>query len=211
MRRHGTSQLYHSVRSLRDLHSLGACGPQCVNPVETSTSWYNLYINIFAHRFTTCGARFGSPQSLKRKIHDLLQVVHNLLRAVTHILLLEFKVQIDTELLTSLCTTSLQIYAIITRDSTACVLIHAYNGDCKTKILAINMIQKLMTCTFKVDDKIITQVVEKVTYVVMWYRTHCVVNTCSQNVWAVSRYSNSTSLNPKAETWLYWNGREHIT
>ena len=72
----------------------------------------------------------------QQKIHDLLQVVHNLLRAVTHILLLEFKVQIDTELyhttryraviyklqcVTSLCTTLLQIYAIITRDSSACV------------------------------------------------------------------------------------------
>ena len=28
-------------RSLRDLHSLGACGPRCVNRVETST--YRLY------------------------------------------------------------------------------------------------------------------------------------------------------------------------
>ena len=32
------------------------------------------------------------PVGTQQKIHDLLQVVHNLLRAVTHILLLEFKV-----------------------------------------------------------------------------------------------------------------------
>ena len=34
-------------RSLRDLHSLGAFGPRCVNPIETSTSWYNLYMYVF--------------------------------------------------------------------------------------------------------------------------------------------------------------------
>ena len=35
---HGTSWLYHSVRSLRDLYSLRAFGPRCINPVETYTS-----------------------------------------------------------------------------------------------------------------------------------------------------------------------------
>ena len=35
---HGTSRLHHSVRSLRDLHSLGAFGPRCVNLEETCTS-----------------------------------------------------------------------------------------------------------------------------------------------------------------------------
>ena len=41
---HGTSQLYHSVLVSTRFTHLGACGPRCVNPVETSTSWYNLYI-----------------------------------------------------------------------------------------------------------------------------------------------------------------------
>ena len=41
---HGTSPLYTSVRSLRDLHSLGPSALGCVNSVETCTSVYNLYI-----------------------------------------------------------------------------------------------------------------------------------------------------------------------
>ena len=47
--RHGTSRLYHSVRSLRDLHSLGACGPRCVNHVETEPSdiTYTYYLLIY--------------------------------------------------------------------------------------------------------------------------------------------------------------------
>ena len=40
---HGTSPLYTSVRSLRDLHSLGPSALGCVNSVETCTSVYNLY------------------------------------------------------------------------------------------------------------------------------------------------------------------------
>ena len=43
---HGTSQLYTSVRSLRDLHSLGPSALGCVNSVETCTSVYNLYIHV---------------------------------------------------------------------------------------------------------------------------------------------------------------------
>ena len=42
---HGTSPLYTSVRSLRDLHSLGPSALGCVNRVETCTSVYNLYIH----------------------------------------------------------------------------------------------------------------------------------------------------------------------
>ena len=41
---HGTSLLYTSVRSLRDLHSLGPSALGCVNSVETCTSVYNLYL-----------------------------------------------------------------------------------------------------------------------------------------------------------------------
>ena len=41
---HGTSPLYTSVRSLRDLHSLGPSALGCVNSVETCTSVYNLYL-----------------------------------------------------------------------------------------------------------------------------------------------------------------------
>ena len=33
---HGTSRLHHSIRSLRDLHRLGAFGPRCVNLEETT-------------------------------------------------------------------------------------------------------------------------------------------------------------------------------
>ena len=43
---HGTSPLYTSVRSLRDLHSLGPSALGCVNSVETCTSVYNLYLLI---------------------------------------------------------------------------------------------------------------------------------------------------------------------
>ena len=42
---HGTSPLYTSVRSLRDLHSLGPSALGCVNSVETCTSVYNLYLS----------------------------------------------------------------------------------------------------------------------------------------------------------------------
>ena len=58
---HGTSPLYTSVRSLRDLHSRGPNIPRCrslrdlhnrgpkargcVNRVETCTSVYNLHLN----------------------------------------------------------------------------------------------------------------------------------------------------------------------
>ena len=41
---HGTSPLYTSVRSLRDLHSLEPSALGCVNSVETCTSVYNLYV-----------------------------------------------------------------------------------------------------------------------------------------------------------------------
>ena len=41
---HGTSPLYTSVRSLRDLHSLGPSALGCVNSVETCTSVYNLHL-----------------------------------------------------------------------------------------------------------------------------------------------------------------------
>ena len=41
---HGTSLLYTSVRSLRDLHSLWPSALGCVNSVETCTSVYNLHI-----------------------------------------------------------------------------------------------------------------------------------------------------------------------
>ena len=46
---HGTSPLYTSVRSLRDLHSLGPSALGCVNSVETCTSVYvyNLYMYIY--------------------------------------------------------------------------------------------------------------------------------------------------------------------
>ena len=37
---------YTSVRSLRDLHSLGPSALGCVNSVETCTSVYNLYLHI---------------------------------------------------------------------------------------------------------------------------------------------------------------------
>ena len=43
---HGTSWLYHSVLVST---LLGACGPWCVNPVETSTSWYNLYLHSLSY------------------------------------------------------------------------------------------------------------------------------------------------------------------
>ena len=41
---HGTSPLYTSVRSLRDLHSRGPKARGCVNRVETCTSVYNLHL-----------------------------------------------------------------------------------------------------------------------------------------------------------------------
>ena len=41
---HGTSPLYTSVRSLRDLHSLGPSALDCVNSIETCTSVYNLHL-----------------------------------------------------------------------------------------------------------------------------------------------------------------------
>ena len=41
---HGTSLLYTSVRSLRDLHSLGPSALGCVNRVEICTSVYNLHL-----------------------------------------------------------------------------------------------------------------------------------------------------------------------
>ena len=41
---HGTSPLYTSVWSLRDLHSLGPSALGCVNSIETCTSVYNLYL-----------------------------------------------------------------------------------------------------------------------------------------------------------------------
>ena len=53
---HGTSPLYTSVRSLRDLHSLGPSALGCVNSVETCTSVYNLYIINFCYSYST-GAR----------------------------------------------------------------------------------------------------------------------------------------------------------
>ncbi len=46
---HGTSRLYTSVRSLRDLHSLGPSALGCVNSVETCTSVYNLYIRTYVY------------------------------------------------------------------------------------------------------------------------------------------------------------------
>ena len=52
---HGTSPLYTSVRSLRDLHSLGPSALGCVNSVETCTSVYNLYIHLYvAMTFNEC-------------------------------------------------------------------------------------------------------------------------------------------------------------
>ena len=45
---HGTSPLYTSVRSLRDLHSLGPSALGCVNSVETCTSVYNLHLLYIA-------------------------------------------------------------------------------------------------------------------------------------------------------------------
>ena len=42
---HGTSLLYTSLRSLRDLHSLRPSSLGCVNSVETCTLVYNLHIN----------------------------------------------------------------------------------------------------------------------------------------------------------------------
>ena len=42
---HGTSPLYTSVRSLRDLHSLGPSALGCVNSIETCTSVYNLHVH----------------------------------------------------------------------------------------------------------------------------------------------------------------------
>ena len=52
---HGTSPLYTSVRSLRDLHSLGPSALGCVNSVETCTSVYNLYLLsvVTLHSFLT--------------------------------------------------------------------------------------------------------------------------------------------------------------
>ena len=44
---HGTSSLYSSVRSLRDLNNLRPSALGCVNSVETCTSVYNLYLSIF--------------------------------------------------------------------------------------------------------------------------------------------------------------------
>ena len=43
--RDGTSPLYTSVRSLRDLYSLGPSALGYVNSVETCTSVYNLYLD----------------------------------------------------------------------------------------------------------------------------------------------------------------------
>ena len=60
---HSTSPLYTSVRSLRDLHSLGPSALGRVNSVETCTSVYNLYISCTQTLF--CGeislVRLESP------------------------------------------------------------------------------------------------------------------------------------------------------
>ena len=62
---HGTSPLYTSVRSLRDLHSLGPSALGCVNSVETCTSVYNLYI----HTFTRCS--LDKPPSCSQRFTTL--------------------------------------------------------------------------------------------------------------------------------------------
>ena len=62
---HGTSPLYTSVRSLRDLHSLGPSALGCVNSVETCTSVYNGIGNGI-----TCAivprTRSNAPETLPR-------------------------------------------------------------------------------------------------------------------------------------------------
>ena len=55
---HGTSQLYHLVRSLCDLHSLGACGPWRVHLIKTSTSWYGDHYICLRHM--GCGGYLGN-------------------------------------------------------------------------------------------------------------------------------------------------------
>ena len=58
---HGTSPLYTSVRSLRDLHSVGPSALGCVNSVETCTSVYNLHID---YRATTSYYVYGIGNGL---------------------------------------------------------------------------------------------------------------------------------------------------
>ena len=46
---HGTSRLYHLVSVSTRFTQPRACGPRCVNCVESSTSWYNLYFYWHQH------------------------------------------------------------------------------------------------------------------------------------------------------------------
>ena len=46
---HGTSPLYTSVQSLRDLHSLGSLALGCVNSIETCTLVHNLHVRVNYH------------------------------------------------------------------------------------------------------------------------------------------------------------------
>ena len=46
---YGTSPLYTSIRSLRNLHSLRPSALGCVNSVETCTSVYNLHVYLHVH------------------------------------------------------------------------------------------------------------------------------------------------------------------
>ena len=48
---HGTSPLYTSVRSLRDLHSLRPSALGCVNSIETCTSVYNLHLDLSCNKY----------------------------------------------------------------------------------------------------------------------------------------------------------------
>ena len=63
---HGTSPLCTSVRSLRNLHSLGPSALSCVDSIETCTSVYDLHLSLFPlYRFDFCSpnmnTRDGDP------------------------------------------------------------------------------------------------------------------------------------------------------